>query len=55
MFFDKKNYVGGEMIMILTNRTGKDNKGDKVKEVNKAVSVVFLVCSSEHITKSLCK
>lgn len=53
MFFDKKNYVGGEKIMILTNRTGKRNK---VKDINKAVSAVFIVCSLEHITiKSLYK
>lgn len=47
IFFDKKNYVGGEK-MIQTNRTGKGNKKDKVKNVNKTVSAVFIVFS-EHI------
>lgn len=56
MFFDKKNYVGGEKIMILTNRTGKGDKRNKVKDINKAVSAVFIVCSLERITiKSLYK
>lgn len=48
VFFDKKNYVGGEKIMILTNRTGKGNEKDKVKDIKEAVSAVFIVCSSEH-------
>lgn len=30
MFFDKKNYVGSEKIMILTNKTGQGDKRDKV-------------------------
>ena len=30
MFFDKQNYVCDEKIIILTNKTGKGDKRDKV-------------------------
>lgn len=48
--------MGDEKITILTNRKGKSDKKDKVKDINKAVSVGFIVYSSEHIAiKSLYK
>lgn len=40
--------------MIQKEQGRKGNKKDKVKDRNRAVCVVFIVCSSEHIaTKSL--
>lgn len=45
------NYTVDKKIMILTNRTGKGNQKDKVKDINNRVSLLLSIFLRMHCKK----